>query len=201
MEERRHPDSIELLIRKTHLHRDRPRQIRNSPLMAGGIGILGLHGQGQSFKRSSHRPPQIDQRPAQILLLLATVRKRPLEVAGPFPDGQFQSRSVTQKEVKQSGQQKEDGERDAAELEERFLNGGVPSAQRHGCQFPGAVGEIDFAEDGISLQDGLFPIEEMIGAVLEVSSIPTGGGSGAASANTGEMSQEIETRPQKVSPL
>ncbi len=66
-----------------------------------------------------------------------------------------------------SGQQNEDGECDPAELEERSRNGGVPSAQRYGRQFPGAVGEIDFAEDGISLQDGLFPIEEMIGAVLD----------------------------------
>ena len=95
VEERRHPDSVEILIRKPHLHRDRPRQIRNPPLMAGGIGILRFDGQGQRFERCPHRPPQVDQRPVQVLLLLATVRERPLEVVGPLPDGQFQSRAVT----------------------------------------------------------------------------------------------------------
>ena len=82
---------------------------------------------------------------------------------------------VAREEVDQHGQQEGDAERDSAEQEEGLPNGRVPSPRGQGGEFPGTVGEIDLAGDGISFENGLFPGEDMVGAILE-EQIQAGGG-------------------------
>ena len=61
----RHPDSVDRLFRKPHLHRDRPRQVRDALLMARRVGILHFHRARQDLQHCPHRPPQGAQRPVQ----------------------------------------------------------------------------------------------------------------------------------------
>ena len=113
MNDPRHADAVDRLLRMPHLHRDRPRQVCNAPLMTRCIGVFHLHCARQNLQHCRHRPPQRAHRPVQVLLLLAKVCDRPLEIAGPLPDGHLQFCPIAGEEVDQNGQQEGDGECDS----------------------------------------------------------------------------------------